>query len=87
MVGGVGRAAHAGPVALVIALPLLFVDLGALLLDPGVLAALALLVLAAGGLVLAGALPAAALSLLALAAAYARRVRARRRAWSSGQAS
>ena len=82
LVSSAGKAAHAGPIALVIVLPLLFLDLGALLLDPGVLVALALLVLSLAGLVAAGAVPAAMLSLLFVVAVYLRSLRGRWKTWS-----
>lgn len=82
LVSGAGKAAHAGPIALVIVLPLLFLDLGMLLVDPGVLAVLALLILSLALLVAAGAVPAVVLSLLFVVAVYLRRLRSRWRLWS-----
>lgn len=81
-VSGAGKAAHAGPIALVVVLPLLFLDLGSLLLDPGVLAVLALLILSLAGLVAAGAVPAALLSLSVVVAVYLRSLRGRWKTWS-----
>jgi hypothetical protein len=82
LVSGAGKAAHAGPIALVVVLPLLFLDLGALLIDPNVLAVLALLILSLAGLVAAGAVPAALLSLLFVVAVYLRSLRGRWKTWS-----
>lgn len=86
LVSGAGKVAHAGPVALVVLLPLLFLDLGALVLDASVLGALALLFLAFAGLVLAGAVPTLGLSLGLVLAGYVRRLRGRWRMWSRHQA-
>ena len=76
-----GKVGHAGPIALVVVLPLLFLDLGAILLDPEVLGVLALLVLSLAGLVLAGGVPAAAVSMLVVLASYMRRLNGRWRMW------
>lgn len=72
----VGGAGHAGPVILVILLPLLLVDIGAALLDPGVFAAIAWLLLAVSAALLAGTVPAALASSVVLIGVYLRRVRA-----------
>lgn len=82
LVSGAARVAHAGPLALVILLPLLFIDLGALLVDPGVLVGLALLLAMVAALLLAGAVPAAAGALLVVLAVYLRSLRSRQRLWS-----
>jgi len=86
LVSGAGKVAHAGPVALIVLLPLLFLDLGALVLDASVLGALALLFLAFAGLVLAGAVPTLGLSLGLVLAGYVKRLRGRWRMWSRHQA-
>lgn len=70
LAAGMGRAAHAGPVVLVILLPVLLIDLGAIALQPSVLLAMALLLLTFTLLVAAAAIPSALLSLLVLARAY-----------------
>ena len=67
-------------------MPLLFLALGALVLDASVLGALALLFLAFAGLVLAGAVPTLGLSLGLVLAGYVRRLRGRWRMWSRHQA-
>ncbi len=85
LVSGAGKVAHAGPVALVVLLPLLFLDLGALVLDASVLGALGLLFFVFACLVLAGALPMLGLSLALVAAGYLRRLRGRWRMWSRHQ--
>lgn len=87
LVQGAGKVAHAGPVLLAVLLPLLFLDLGAILLDPGVLAAVGLLLLALAGLVLAGAAPAALVATTLVGAVYVRRVRQRWQVWSRPTAS
>lgn len=76
-----GKVGHAGPVALVVVLPLLFIELGAILVDPQVLGKLALLVLSLAGLVLAGGVPAAVASMLVVLATYMRSLDGRRRMW------
>lgn len=81
--------AHAGPIGLVIVLPLLLVDLGAIALDPGVLWAMFELLLVFALVVAAAVLPAAVVSAVVLAGAYAGRLRARieaRRASSGSEA-
>ncbi len=80
-----GKVGHAGPIALVIVLPLLFLDLGGILVDPQVLGLQALLVLALAGLVVAGAVPAAALSMGVVLARYVRRLNGRWRMWMKVQ--
>ena len=76
-----GEVGHAGPVALVVVLPLLFLDLGAILVDPGVLGALGLLVLALAAVVLAGGVPAALISMGVVLAGYVRGLMGRWRMW------
>jgi len=73
----VGRAAHAGPVILVILLPLLLVDLGAIALDPRVLWAMIVLLSVFAGVVALAVIPAGLVSTLVLARAYVVRLRAR----------
>lgn len=73
----VGKAAHAGPVILVIVLPLLLVDLGAIALDPQVLWAMAVLLCAFAGVVALAVIPAGLVSTLVLARAYVVRLRER----------
>ena len=65
-----GRIGHAGPVALVIILPMLLLDLGVIALHPSVLVAMALLLLTFTLLIAAAAIPSALVSLLVLARAY-----------------
>lgn len=72
----VGAAGHAGPVILVILLPLLLVDIGAALLDPAVFASIAALLLSVLAVLLAGSLPPALVSGVVLIGVYLRRVRA-----------
>jgi hypothetical protein len=76
-VAALGPAARVGPVILVIAAPLLLADVIALLIDPGVLWAFALLALEVFAALAVGALPALAVSFVLLLVAYVRRFRAR----------
>lgn len=73
LVAELGPAARAGPIALVFAIPLLLVDLGAILLEPSVLLHLVLAVLALALSILLGLVPSGIVSLLAVAIGYARR--------------
>ncbi len=82
LVSDAARAAHAGPIVLVVLLPLLFLDLGTILLDPSVLLELGVLVVAFAGLVLAGAGAAALVATAVVGAVYLRRARQRWLAWS-----
>jgi len=77
LVLAVGPAARAGPVILVIALPLLVIDLGAILFDPPVLWSMFALVAAFGLVVALAVIPTALLSMLVLLRAYVVRLRAR----------
>lgn len=77
LIAQIGPAARVGPVILIMAFPLLMIDLGALLLDPGVLWQLAILSLDVFFVVAIGTVPAAAVSLVALGVAYARGFRRR----------
>jgi hypothetical protein len=77
LAASVGGAAHAGPVILVILLPLLLVDLGAVALDPQVLWAMVVLLTAFAGVVALAVIPAGLVSALVLARAYVVRLRAR----------
>ncbi len=79
LVAQIGPFARAGPIALVFALPLFLVDLGELLLDPGVLLALLVLLLGVSGVFLLGFIPSSAASAVAVIAGYVRRVRRRHR--------
>jgi hypothetical protein len=73
----VGKAAHAGPVILVILLPLLLVDLGAIALDPQVLWAMVVLLVAFAAVVALAVIPAGLVSTIVLARAYVVRLRQR----------
>ena len=77
LAASVGRAAHAGPVILVIVLPLLLVDLGAIALDPQVLWAMTVLLLVFAGVVALAVFPSGLVSAIVLARAYVVRLRAR----------
>lgn len=77
LASSVGKAAHAGPVILVIVLPLLLVDLGAIALDPQVLWAMAMLLVAFTLIVALAVVPTGLLSMLVLLRAYVVRLRAR----------
>lgn len=74
-VAALGPAARAGPVILVFALPLLVIDLGAIVLDPSVLLQLGLLVLAWAFTLLLGVVPGGLFSLAAVTIGYVRRLR------------
>ena len=80
LVAAVGKAAHAGPVILVIVIPLLLVDLGAIALDPAVLVPLFILALAFVLVIAVAAIPTALFSALVLLRAYLVRLRDRVRA-------
>lgn len=73
----VGGPMHVGPVILVILLPLLLVDLGAIALAPAVLAELGVLVFDVALVLAIGAIPGALASAFILAIAYLRRLRRR----------
>lgn len=73
---GFHGAGHAGPIILVILLPLLLVDLGLALFDPGLFASIVALLLAVFGVLLAGAVPPLLASSVVLLGVYLRRVRA-----------
>ncbi len=73
----VGPAARAGPVILVIALPLLVIDLGILLLTPSVLLQLLALVLTVVLIIAAGAIPPTLLSTVLLSFSFVRRFKHR----------
>jgi hypothetical protein len=77
LAASVGKAAHAGPVILVILLPLLLVDLGAIALDPQVLWAMVVLLCAFTLVVALAVVPTGLLSLLVLLRAYVVRLRQR----------
>lgn len=77
LAASVGKAAHAGPVILVILLPLLLVDLGAIALDPQVLWAMIVLLGAFAVVVALAVIPSGVLSMLVLARAYVVRLRER----------
>jgi hypothetical protein len=72
-----GKAARAGPVMLVILLPLLLVDLGAIALSPAVLWEIGVLVFDVALVLALGTIPGALVSALVLAIAYVRRFRRR----------
>lgn len=72
-----GNAARAGPVMLVILLPLLLVDLGAIALEPSVLWEIGVLVFDVALVLALGTIPGALVSALVLAIAYVRRFRRR----------
>jgi hypothetical protein len=85
LIHDLGQVEHAGPVALVIVMPLLFLEFGAILVDPGVLGVLGLLVLALAGVVIAGGVPATVVSLGVVLAAYVRGLLGRWRMWAKIQ--
>jgi len=74
---GFTGAAHAGPIILVILVPLLLVDLGAIALDPGVLWAMFVLLATFSLVVALAVIPSAFVSALVLLRAYIVRLRAR----------
>lgn len=74
---GMGNVGHAGPVALVILLPVLLIDLGAILFSGPVLAELAWLLFMFVIAVLLGLVPSGIASFLAVTVGYARRFRRR----------
>jgi hypothetical protein len=73
LVGDLGVAGRAGPLVLVLALPLLLIDLGAVMLAPSVLLHLLLLILALALALLLGLVPSGALSIVAITVGYVRR--------------
>lgn len=75
-----GRAAHAGPLILIFLVPLLLIDLGAIALDPGVLWSVATLFFTFALVVVGALVPASLVSILVLARAYLKGLRARVRA-------
>jgi hypothetical protein len=77
LAASVGRAAHAGPVILVIVLPLLLVDLGAIALDPRVLWAMFVLLATFAGVVVLAVIPSGIVSAVVLVRAYVVRLRER----------
>jgi len=74
---GVGRVGHAGAIALVILLPVLLIDLGAILLSGPVLGALAWLLFMFALAALLGLVPSGLVSCLAVCLGYIRRFRRR----------
>ncbi|MEZ4325254.1 MAG: hypothetical protein R3B40_08570 [Polyangiales bacterium] len=74
---GMGHVGHAGPVALVILLPVLLIDLGAILFSGPVLAALAWLLFMFVIAALLGLIPSGIASFLAVTLGYVRRFRRR----------
>lgn len=74
---GMGNVGHAGAVALVILLPVLLIDLGAILFSGPVLAALAWLLAVFAFAALLGLVPSGAFSFLAVTLGYVRRFRRR----------
>lgn len=70
LIAGLGKAAHAGPVVLIIALPLLVIDLGMILISPEFLVPLLVLMAVFVAVVLAGLIPATMISIPALAIGY-----------------
>lgn len=86
LVIGAGRLAHAGPIAIVVLLPLLLIDLGAIALSPGVLWALLLPAALTAGIVAVAVAPALLLSALVLLRAYVVRLRRRVAARREGRA-
>jgi hypothetical protein len=77
LAASVGNAAHAGPVILVILLPLLLIDLGAIALDPQVLWAMVVLLCAFTLIVALAVVPTGVVSMLVLLRAYLVRLRQR----------
>ncbi len=75
LVLSLGPAARAGPVILVVALPLLLIDLGAVALEPSVLWALFVLAVQAAVAVAIGFVPAVLLNAVVLLVVYVRRLR------------
>ncbi len=67
------KVGHAGPLMFTLMLPLLFMDLGAILLDTQVLMGIMGVIVTLAGLVLVGAAPAVGLSLLVVLAGAVRR--------------
>lgn len=77
LASSVGKAAHAGPLMVIVLLPLLIVDLGAIALDLQVLWAMIVLLVAFGLVITLALLPVAAVSIPVLLRAYLVRLRAR----------
>ena len=77
LIGGLGHAAHAGAIVLVIGFPLLVVDLGMLALTPSVLWQIAILAAEVSLVLALGTIPGAVVSMAALAVAYVRGFRRR----------
>jgi hypothetical protein len=75
--GSIGPAARIGPVILVVALPLLVIDLGAIILDPRVLWQIAIMALDVGLVITLGAIVPLVASSIVLVAVYVRRFRRR----------
>lgn len=73
LIGDLGPVARAGPIALVFAIPLLVIDLGAVMLAPQVLLHLAVLILALAFALLLGLVPSGLISLFAITIGYTRR--------------
>ncbi|MBK6580871.1 MAG: hypothetical protein IPG17_32915 [Sandaracinaceae bacterium] len=77
LVADMGRIAHVGPVALVVLLPLLVIDLGAIAFSSAVLGALAWLLIMFSLAFLLGLVPAGLVSFIAVSVGYVRRFRRR----------
>lgn len=75
--GSIGPAARIGPIILVVALPLLVIDLGAIMLDPRVLWQVAIMAFDVGLVITLGAIVPLVLSSIVLVAVYVRRFRRR----------
>lgn len=73
----IGKAAHAGPVVLVIGLPLLIFDLGSIAVQPEVLWTLAILVLTFVLVIAAAVVPTSLVSVVVMLRAYLLRLRER----------
>lgn len=73
----IGKAAHAGPIVVLVLAPLLLVDLGAIALDPAVLWAVFVLVAALGGVCALAVVPAGLVSMVVLLPVYVGRLRRR----------
>jgi len=73
LVESLGPAARIGPLVLVLAIPLLLIDLGAVMLAPTVLLHFFLLILALTFALLLGLVPSGLVSLVAIATGYVRR--------------
>lgn len=77
LVEDMGRVAHVGPIALVVLLPLLVIDLGAIALSSAVLGALAWLLTVFALAFLLGVIPSGMVSFVAVSVGYLRRLRRR----------